>query len=44
MPLVGADLDRIRSLRDYAVMTQRLTGYPVHLVRYSRREDLEKLS
>ena len=43
MPLVGADLDCIRSLHDYAEMTRRLTGYPVRLVRYSQREDFEKL-
>ena len=43
MPLIGADLDRIKSLRDYAEMTRKLTGYPVRLVRFSRRDDLEVL-
>jgi hypothetical protein len=43
MPLVGADMDRIKALRDYAEITRTLTGYPVRLVRFSRRDDLEVL-
>jgi hypothetical protein len=43
MPLVGADIDRIKSLRDYAELVRRATGYPVRLLRFSRREDLEEL-
>ena len=43
MPLVGADLDRMRSLRDFAEMTRKLTGRPVRLVKFSHHEDLEIL-
>lgn len=43
MPLVGADIDRIKSLRRYAEHTSAVTGCPVRLVRFSRREDLEVL-
>jgi len=42
-PLVGADMDRMRSLRPYAEQLKRVTGRPVRLVRFSRREDLEIL-
>ena len=41
MPLIGADIDRIKSLRPFAEQTYALTGRPVHLLRFSRREDLE---
>lgn len=43
VPLVGADLDRVKSLRDYAETTRKLTGYPVRLVRFAHREDIEVL-
>jgi hypothetical protein len=43
MPLVGADLDRIKSLRQWAEAARRATGYPVRLVRFGSREDLEVL-
>lgn len=43
MPLVGADMDRIKSLRPYAELMRRTTGYPVRLVRFGSREDLEIL-
>lgn len=43
VPLVGADMDRIMSLRPYAQQVKQLTGYPVRLVRFSSREDLEVL-
>jgi hypothetical protein len=42
-PSVGADMDRIKSLRPYAEAARRLTGYPVRLVRFGSREDLEVL-
>lgn len=42
-PLVGADMDRMRSYRPYAEAARRNTGYPVRLVRFSRRDDLEIL-
>jgi hypothetical protein len=43
MPLIGADMDRIKSLRSRAEMVRRITGYPVRLVRFSARDDLEVL-
>lgn len=43
LPLVGADIDRARALRPYAKTAREATGYPVRLVRFSRREDLEEL-
>jgi hypothetical protein len=43
MPLVGADLDRIKSMRSFAEKTRRETGWPVRLVRFGAREDLEEL-
>ena len=43
VPLIGADIDRIKSLRPYAEQTREITGYPVRLVRFSAREDLEVL-
>jgi hypothetical protein len=43
MPLVGADMDRIKSLRPYAELARRASGYPVRLVRFAHREDLEIL-
>jgi len=42
-PLVGADMDRIKSLRPYAEALRSMTGYPVRLVRFGSREDLEVL-
>jgi hypothetical protein len=42
-PLVGADMDRMKSVRDFAEIAHRATGYPVRLVRFSRRENLEEL-
>lgn len=43
VPLVGADRERVDSLRPYAELTRKTTGCPVRLVRFSRREDLEAL-
>ena len=40
MPLVGADADRISSLRPAAEGVARLLGRPVRLVRFTGREDL----
>lgn len=42
-PLVGADVDRMKSLREFAETIRRATGYPVRLVRFGAREDLEVL-
>jgi hypothetical protein len=44
MPLVGADLDRVKSLRHHAETLRRATGWPVRLVRYAHREEMEELS
>jgi len=43
MPLIGADLERMRSLRPYAEQLRRTTGYPVRLIRFGVREVLEEL-
>jgi hypothetical protein len=43
MALVGADMDRMKSLREFAEMIRRATGYPVRLVRFGSRDDLEIL-
>lgn len=43
MPLVGADMDRIKSLRRFAESVRRISGYPVRLVRFGSRDDLEIL-
>jgi hypothetical protein len=41
VPLVNADMDRVRRLRPHVEEARRLSGRPVHLVCYGRREDLE---
>lgn len=43
MPLVGADMARMRSLRPHAVIVREKTGLPVRLVRFGRSEVLEEL-
>lgn len=43
MPLIGADVDRVRSYRWHALWLRKATGYGVRLVRFSSREDLEVL-
>jgi len=43
VPLVGADMDRVKSLRPFAEATRAASAYPVRLVRFSRRDDLELL-
>jgi len=43
MPLVGADLDRMKSLRIWAEQVRELSGCPMRLVRFSFREDMEIL-
>jgi hypothetical protein len=42
-PLIGADMDRVKTLRMFAEAVRRQTGYPVRLVRFSQREKLEEL-
>jgi hypothetical protein len=41
MPLVGADMERIESLRPHAELAARASGQPVKLVKFSHREVLE---
>ncbi len=41
LPLVGADMARVDSLRPYAQQIARSNGVPVTLVRFSVREDIE---
>jgi hypothetical protein len=43
VPLVGANRARIESLRSYAELTRKTCGYPVRLVRFLARADLEVL-
>jgi len=43
MPLVGADMDRVESLKPLAVGVARLTGKKIVLAKFSVREDLEEL-
>jgi len=43
MPLIGADRERIESLRPHAEITRKLTGYPVRLVRFLRTDVMEEL-
>ena len=42
MPLVGADMERMESLRHYAAEAVRFTGYPVRLVEFSNRIVIEE--
>jgi hypothetical protein len=42
-PLVGADRGRIESHRADAEFLRRTTGYPIRLVRFQVREELEAL-
>lgn len=41
-PLVGADLERMQSLRDHARSVNLDQGYPVRLVRFTSLEVLEE--
>ncbi len=43
MPLVGADMDRVESLRPLAMEVSRITGKRIVLARFGDREDLEEL-
>jgi hypothetical protein len=43
MPLVGADMDRIKLLRPFAIRIRAASGRPMRLVRFGQREDLEEL-
>ena len=41
--LVGASLDRMKSLRSYAEEAERQSHYPIKLVKFSHKEVLETL-
>ena len=41
IPMVGADMARVDSLRPIAAKIARRTGKPVKLLRFTNREDLE---
>lgn len=43
MPLVGADEDRIESLKPLAIDIAQVTGKRIVLARFSNREDLEEV-
>ena len=44
LPLVGADMDRVDSLRPYALDIAGKTGKKIKLVRFTNREDLEEIA
>lgn len=44
IPLVGADLKRIESVRHLAQATANITKKPVRLLRFSVREELETVT
>ncbi len=41
LPMIGADLERIRSLKPYAMEVHAVYGYPVRLMRFHGLEVLE---
>ena len=43
MPLVGADMDRVESLRPLAMEVSRATGKRIVLAKFMAREDLGEL-
>lgn len=43
VPLVGADRERIESLRPHAEIIRRESGFPVRMVEFSTRIDGEEL-
>ena len=44
MPMVGADLDRVNSLRPMAHAIVLATGQKITLVRFTAREEVEEIS
>jgi hypothetical protein len=40
MPMIGADRERIESLRPYAEQVARLSGRPIRLIEYGSRKVL----
>lgn len=43
LPLVGADMERIESLKPFAMKTAAASGKPVKLLRFKVREEIETL-
>lgn len=43
MPLVGADMARVESLRPIAQRLSRQTGKPLKLIRFTHREEVDIL-
>ena len=43
LPLVGADMARVDSLRHHAVFIARTTGKKIKLAHFTNREDLEEI-
>lgn len=43
MPMIGADDDRVRSLRPYAEAMAKSAGITIKLVRFTVREELETI-
>lgn len=43
LPLVGADIDRVKSLREFALAVRVITGKPVKLVRFTNRIEVETI-
>lgn len=43
LPLIGADRERIESLRSWAVLAAAASGKPVVLARFSVRTDIETI-
>ena len=41
MPMVGADMDRVESLRSHAQQIAQTMGKPIKLVEFSQRTELE---
>jgi len=40
-PLIGADTERIESMREEALRIAKLTGFPIKLVEFTARRELE---
>jgi len=44
LPLVGADMARVESLRPHALDTAKKTGKKIKLIRFTHREELEEIA
>ena len=43
LPMITADFDRLDSLRSFAKEIARDTGFPIKLLRFSKREEVEAI-